>query len=137
MKNPSTDPNDPLWQLRADAQRRGDNEQEKLLVQLQVERSKLHSILDALIAESTADMTLLDMAEAVSQRFATLEVQRDDLLDKLDGLKDGWTAADGYHAFATKLDWKYPDGEPMPTWHQLPTDLQDAFAAFSKAVVNT
>lgn len=134
MRNPSTDPNDPLWQLRTAAQRRGDNEQDKMLIDLQVERSKVHSILDALITTSTADMTMIDMAEAVSERFATLEMQRDDLLDKFDGMQDGAVASDGYRAFATALDWKYPDGEPMPAWHQLPADLQDAFVAFCKAV---
>lgn len=129
-----TDPNDVMWQLRERAQKlpEGD-EMDKMLVQLQVEREKVRAILDALITENSYRMTMIDLAEAVSERFAVLEVSRDSLQDKLDGIFYGSNAEDGYHAFATTYNWQHPDGEPMASWHQLDKATQDAFIAFAKA----
>ena len=80
-------------------------------------------------------MTLIDLAESTSKIMSDLEKERDDLLDKLESQVDGSVAADGYYAFATQCDWKYPDGEPMPIWAHLPFEVQDAFVAFAKAIV--
>lgn len=129
-----TDPNDVMWQLRERAQKLADDgEMDKMLVQLQVEREKIRSILDALITEDSDRMTMIDLAEAVSARFALIETARDSLQDKLDGIFYGSNAEDGYHAFATTFGWHHPDGEPIPAWHQLDKATQDAFIAFTKA----
>jgi len=132
---PSTDPNDPLWQLRARVQKlpAGD-ELDAMLVQLQVEREKVRAILDAMHVESTHDLSLIDLAEGVSALYADMERQKDDLLDYVENVSSGMLASDGYHSFATALDWKYPDGEPMPIWAHLPADIQDAFVAFCNEV---
>lgn len=131
----TTDPNDPLWQLRALAQKvPGGEEFDKLLVLLQVERAKVRAILDGLHMASTEDMTLIDLADSTAAQFTELERERDDLLDWRDACADGHVAAEGYHAFATNCDWKYPDGEPMPIWAHLPHEVQDAFVAFTRAV---
>lgn len=130
----STNLNDVMWQLRERAQKLADDgDMDKMLVQFQVEREKVRAILDALLSDDTYDMTMIDMAEAVSARFALIETQRDSMQDKLEGIFYGSNAADGYHAFATSFGWQHPDGEPMPTWNQLDKETQDAFIAFTKA----
>ena len=132
----STNLNDTLWQARALAQKLpGGDELDALLVPIQVEREKVRAILDASHFENTDNMTLIDLAESTSKIMSDLEKERDDLLDKLESQVDGSVAADGYYAFATQCDWKYPDGEPMPIWAHLPFEVQDAFVAFAKAIV--
>jgi len=125
-----------MWQLRARVQKLPEgNELDAMLVQLQVEREKTRAILDGLHVNSTDDMTLIDLADSVAALYSEMERERDDLLDWGDACADGHAAAEGYHAFATACDWKYPDGEPMPIWAHLPFEVQDAFVAFTKAVV--
>lgn len=131
----STDPNDPLWQLRARVQKMPDGEDlDAMLVKLQVERAKVRAILDGLHMAATDDMNLIDLADSTAAMFTELERERDDLLDLQEGYTSGAVAADGYHAFATTLDWKFPDGEPMPIWAHLDFDTQNAFIAFAKAL---
>lgn len=127
--------NDPLWQLRARVQKMPDGEElDAMLVSLQIERAKVRAILDGLHVASTYDMTLIDLADSAAGLFTELERERDDLLDLHESFESGAVAADGYHAFATTLDWKFPDGEPMPIWAHLDFDTQNAFLAFAKAL---
>lgn len=133
----STDPNDPLWQLRARVQKMPDGEElDAMLVKLQVERAKVRAILDGLHMAATDDMNLIDLADSTAAMFTEIERERDDLRDWRDFCADGYAVSDGYHAFATTLDWKFPDGEPMPIWAHLDFDTQNAFIAFAKALFN-
>ena len=130
------DPNNTLWQARELAQKMPEGaELDAILVTFQVEREKVRAILDALHWDTTDKLSLIDLAESASAVMAKLEKERDDMLDRQESQADGSVATDGYYAFATQLNWQYPDGEPMPIWTQLSHETQDAFVAFAKAVV--
>ena len=137
-KMPEQDPNNTLWQARALAQKMpGGEELDALLVTFQVEREKVRAILDALHWENTDALSFIDLAESASAIMAKLEKERDAMLDMAESRADGSVATDGYYAFATQLNWKYPDGDPMPIWAHLSHETQDAFVAFAKAVATT
>ena len=130
-----TDPNDLLWQLRARIQKLPDGDElDKMLVSCQVEREKVRAILDAQLTGSTDDMTFIDLAELVSERMDGLDRENSRLQDKLEVLGSANSAADGYYAFATQLNWQFADGEPMPSWTHLDQETQNAFIAFAKAL---
>ena len=125
-----------LWDLRALAQKIPEgHEIDRGLATLQAERAKVRAILDAMHTQVTDDMSLIDLAEAISALFADLERDHTTAIDRLEMLTDGSCASDGYHAFATSFDWKYSNGEPMPAWAQLDYATQNAFLAFAKAIV--
>lgn len=97
---------------------------------------KARAILDALTMEGTHGLSLADLAELIADEFAKLEQARDDLADKLDDIADAALDAEsGYHAFATSMGWRYPDGEPMPSWTQLDDATQRAFLAFARGTI--
>lgn len=97
------------------------------------DEKKARAILDALTLEGTHGLSLAALAQLVADEFAALEKQRDDLVDKLEELEEaGPDVEGGYHEFATSLGWRYPDGEAMPSWHDLDADTQRAFRAFAK-----
>lgn len=89
--------------------------------------------LDALTMHTTAHLSLAGLARLVADEFSRLEKVRDDLVDKLEELEEaGPDVEGGYHEFATSLGWRYPDGEAMPSWHDLDDATQRAFRAFAK-----
>lgn len=139
MPNTSeNEPNNTLWRARALAQKMpGGEELDAILVTFQVEREKVRAILDALHWENTDKLSFIDLAESASAVMAKLEKERDAMIDMAESQADGSVATDGYYAFATQLNWKYPDGDPMPIWAHLSHEIQDAFVAFAKAVATT
>jgi hypothetical protein len=100
------------------------------------DEKKARAILDGLTLESTHGLSLAALAQLVADEFATLEKARDDLAEKLDDIADAALDAEsGYHAFATALAWRYPDGESMPSWNGLDEDTQRAFRAFAQGAI--
>lgn len=100
---------------------------------------RVFEVLDAMSLEPTRGKTLLQVATLASEALRSVERERDRLDEKLDAYverdADCWNALEGYHAFATTLAWRYPDGEAMPLWLDLEQTTRDAFVAFAKAVV--
>ena len=100
------------------------------------DEKKARAILDGLTLEGTHGLSLAGLAELIADEFAALEERRDDLADKLDEIADAALDAEsGYHAFATALGWRYPDGESMPSWTQLDDATQRAFRAFAQGSI--
>lgn len=100
------------------------------------DEKKARAILDGLTLEGTHGLSLAALAQLVADEFVTLEKERDNLADKFDETADAaLDAENGYHAFATALGWRYPDGESMPSWSQLDTDTQRAFRAFAQGSI--
>lgn len=97
---------------------------------------KARAILDALTLEGTHGLSLAALAQLIADEFAKLEKERDDLAEKLDDIADAaLDPVSGYHAFATALAWRYPDGEPLPSWTQLDDATQRAFRAFAQGAI--
>lgn len=100
------------------------------------DEKKARSILDALTLEGTTGLSLAALAQLVADEFSVLERARDALADKLEEQEDlGPDVESGYHEFATSLAWRYPDGEPIPSWAQLNEDTQRAFRAFAQGAI--
>lgn len=100
------------------------------------DEQRARAILDGLTLEDTHGLSLAALAQLVADEFSKLEKERDALADKLDDIADAALDAEsGYHAFATSMGWRYPDGEPMPSWTQLDEDTQRAFLAFARGTI--
>ena len=100
------------------------------------DEKKARAVLDGLTLEGTHGLSLAALAQLIADEFAALEKERDDLADKLDDIADAALDAEsGYHAFATSTGWRYPDGEPMPSWAQLDDATQRAFRAFAQGAI--
>lgn len=107
-----------------------------LLEGIMPEVERALEILDGMTLESTFALSLSQVAYLAAEALRATEKERDRLDDEVDELREAAAGDgdvhDGYHAFATALGWRYPDGEPMPTWEQLDDDTQRAFRAFAR-----
>ena len=103
------------------------------------EARQVFEVLDGMTLESTTGKSLYEVALLARDALRAVERERDQLDEQLDAYfardADGWNARDGYHAFATTMAWRFPDGEAMPSWVDLDQTTRDAFVAFAKAVV--
>jgi len=53
-------------------------------------------------------------------------------------MPEGKTPAQiGYEAYAEHQKWKNYAGNPIPPWHEVRQDIQEAWAAAASAIFNT